>query len=229
MASVLIVGAIPSGLAGTVTSVNGLYVIRFFIGILGGESEFTSYLPNSLRFTDFCSHSECSATFVPCLAWTTAFFDKNIVGTANGLVGGWGNMGGGVTFIVMVALFQSLVDQRGFTPAAAWRTSFAVVPVPILLFVAFITLYYGTDCPAGDWSARHTLPASAIAAKMGHLSQLDPSERRVVESKMAEKTQARTTVQEAKDDDDEIRNFTRYPPIVSNTECFSIFSGYVRS
>lgn len=36
MAAVLIVGAIPSGLAGTVTNANGLYVIRFFIGILGG-------------------------------------------------------------------------------------------------------------------------------------------------------------------------------------------------
>lgn len=49
MAALLIIGAIPSGLAGTVTSVGGLYTIRFFIGILGG-------------------------TFVPCQAWTTAFF-----------------------------------------------------------------------------------------------------------------------------------------------------------
>jgi NNP family nitrate/nitrite transporter-like MFS transporter len=51
MASLLVVGAIPSGLAGTIKSVSGLYTIRFFIGILGG-------------------------TFVPCQAWTTAFFDK---------------------------------------------------------------------------------------------------------------------------------------------------------
>ncbi len=72
MAGVLIAGAIPSGLAGTISNANGLYIIRFFIGILGG-------------------------TFVPCLAWTTSFFDKNIVGTANALVGGWGNMGGGAT------------------------------------------------------------------------------------------------------------------------------------
>jgi NNP family nitrate/nitrite transporter-like MFS transporter len=69
-----IIGAIPSGLAGTVKSAGGLYTIRFFIGILG-------------------------ATFVPCLAWTTIFFDKNVVGTANALVGGWGNMGGGATFV----------------------------------------------------------------------------------------------------------------------------------
>lgn len=33
MAGILIVGAIPSGLAGTVTSYQGLLVIRFFIGM----------------------------------------------------------------------------------------------------------------------------------------------------------------------------------------------------
>lgn len=65
MAVLLILGAIPSGLAGTANSAGSLYVIRFFIGILGG-------------------------TFVPCQAWTSAFFDKNCVGTANAFVGGWG-------------------------------------------------------------------------------------------------------------------------------------------
>ena len=50
---------------------SGLYVSRFFIGILGGS-------------------------FVPCQVWTTGFFDKNVVGTANSLTGGLGNMGGGI-------------------------------------------------------------------------------------------------------------------------------------
>jgi MFS family permease len=53
MASLLIIGAIPSGLAGTVSTANGLYIVRFFIGILGG-------------------------TFVSCQAWITVFFDKNV-------------------------------------------------------------------------------------------------------------------------------------------------------
>lgn len=65
MASLLVLGAIPSGLAGTAHSASTLYALRFFIGILG-------------------------ATFVPCQAWTSIFFDKNCVGTANALVGGWG-------------------------------------------------------------------------------------------------------------------------------------------
>lgn len=68
MAGLLLIGAIPSGLAGTAHSAGTLYVLRFFIGILGG-------------------------TFVPCQAWTSAFYDKNCVGAANAFVGGWGNMG----------------------------------------------------------------------------------------------------------------------------------------
>ena len=33
MAGILVIGAIPSGLAGTVKSAQGLYVVRFFIGL----------------------------------------------------------------------------------------------------------------------------------------------------------------------------------------------------
>ena len=65
MAWLLILGAIPSGLAGVAHNAQSFYVLRFFIGILG-------------------------ATFVPCQAWTSAFFDTSCVGTANALVAGWG-------------------------------------------------------------------------------------------------------------------------------------------
>jgi NNP family nitrate/nitrite transporter-like MFS transporter len=104
MAALLVIGAIPSGLAGTVTSAGGLYTIRFFIGILGG-------------------------TFVPCQAWTTVFFDKAVVGRANALVGGWGNSGGGFTFIIMLATFNRL-RADGLSSHSAWRAAFAIVPVP---------------------------------------------------------------------------------------------------
>ncbi|GAA5887928.1 hypothetical protein JCM6882_000805 [Rhodosporidiobolus microsporus] len=175
MASILVIGAIPSGLAGTISSASGLYAIRFFIGILG-------------------------ATFVPCLAWTTAFFDKSIVGTANSFVGGWGNLGGGVTFVVQVAVFQAFVDG-GMSHHSSWRAAFAVVPVPILLITAALTFFFGTDHPAGKWSARHTLPATAIAARQGHLAQLDASERAVVERKMREKAAGQGHVQGVEEND----------------------------
>jgi NNP family nitrate/nitrite transporter-like MFS transporter len=68
----LLAGAIPTAMAGLVTTPTGIIVLRFFIGVLG-------------------------ASFVPCQVWSTGFFDKNVVGTANGLAGGWGNAGGGIT------------------------------------------------------------------------------------------------------------------------------------
>jgi len=71
-AGVLLAGSIPTVLAGTVHSATGLIVLRFFIGILGGS-------------------------FVPCQVWSTGFFDKNVVGTANALMAGIGNAGGGIT------------------------------------------------------------------------------------------------------------------------------------
>lgn len=92
MAGILVIGAIPSGLAGTVTSAGGLYAIRFFIGILG-------------------------ATFVPCQAWTTCFFDKSVVGRANALVGGWGNAGGGVVFLAQTG--RTFPSSTLLTPAVA--------------------------------------------------------------------------------------------------------------
>ncbi|GAA96346.1 uncharacterized protein L969DRAFT_88790 [Mixia osmundae IAM 14324] len=168
MASLLIIGAIPSGLAGTAHNAHTLYVLRFFIGILGG-------------------------TFVPCQAWTTCFFDKNVVGTANALVGGWGNAGGGATFAIMVALYTRLLKDT--TPHVAWRAAFAAVPVPVLFFVAALTLIFGPDHPAGKWSQRHTTPASAIAMKHGHQPQLDHSERAVIENKMTTDKEAQPGVQ----------------------------------
>ncbi|THH10728.1 hypothetical protein EW146_g8278 [Bondarzewia mesenterica] len=158
MAALLVLGAIPSGLVGTVSSAGGLYTVRIFIGILGG-------------------------TFVPCQAWTTAWFDKSVVGRANALVAGWGNVGGGVTFAVMVALYQRLLSD-GLSPHSAWRASFAIIPVPILLIVAILTLIFGTDHPAGKWSQRHKTPATALAAIHGHEAHLDRSEAARQKGKM---------------------------------------------
>ncbi|KAG2156770.1 nitrate transporter [Suillus bovinus] len=138
MAGLLIIGAIPSGLAGTVSTASGLYIVRFFIGILGG-------------------------TFVSCQAWNTVFFDKNVVGRANALGGGWGNSGGGFTFIIMIALFNQLLAD-GMSPHVAWRVAFAIVPVPILLSVAAAVLIFGTDHPAGKWSDRYTAVSTALPA-----------------------------------------------------------------
>ena len=45
---------------------------------------------------------------------------------------------------------------------SSWRVAFAIVPVPILFFVAALTLVFGTDCPAGRWRDRHPLSSRAV-------------------------------------------------------------------
>jgi len=79
----------------------------------------------------------------------------------------------------MVSLYDQL-RKAGLSQHNAWRASFAVVPVPILLFVAVLTLVFGTDHPAGKWSERHTLRATAVAVAKGHELVVDKGEEDVL-------------------------------------------------
>ncbi|XHG06965.1 hypothetical protein AWENTII_010136 [Aspergillus wentii] len=125
----LLCGSIPTAMAGLVTTPKGLIALRFFVGILGG-------------------------TFVPCQVWCTGFFDKKIVGTANSLAAGWGNSGGGITYFVMPAIYDSLVHTSGLPPHKAWRVSY-VVPFIIIVSLALCMLFTCEDTPTGKWSERH--------------------------------------------------------------------------
>ncbi|KAJ3267851.1 hypothetical protein HK104_005590, partial [Borealophlyctis nickersoniae] len=120
MAVILVCGAVPVGLTGLVSGGTGLVTVRFFMGVLG-------------------------AAFVPCQYWTTTFFSKKIVGTANAVAGGWGNMGGGATFLIMPHVFAGLVSA-GLSSSAAWRVAL-VVPVGICWFAAAMCFFLGTDKP----------------------------------------------------------------------------------
>lgn len=143
-AACLLLGAIPTALAGTISSVAGLYVIRFFIGILGGS-------------------------FVPCQVWSTGFFDKNVVGTANALTGGWGNAGGGITYFVMPAIFDSLVKNQHRSTHSAWRIAF-VVPFIIIVATATCLLLLCSDTPTGKWEDRHMAVQQRLQAHGVHAS-----------------------------------------------------------
>ena len=128
-AGILLVGAIPTALAGTVTTPQGLIVLRFFVGILGGS-------------------------FIPCQVWTTGFFDKSVVGTANALAAGFGNAGSGITYFVMPAIFNSLVHRQGLTEHVAWRVAF-VVPFILITATAVAMILTCPDTPTGKWSSRN--------------------------------------------------------------------------
>jgi NNP family nitrate/nitrite transporter-like MFS transporter len=59
-------------------------------------------------------------------------FNTKIVGTANAIVGGWGNLGGGFTFLLMPGLFQ-LMKVIGADEFLAWKIA---VVIPALLCIA---------------------------------------------------------------------------------------------
>lgn len=136
-AGCLLLGSIPSVLAGAVTNAKGLLAVRFFVGILGGS-------------------------FVPCQVWSTGFFDKNVVGTSNSLTAGFGNAGGGVTYFLMPAIFDSLVHQSGLAPHKAWRVAF-IVPFIIIVATAITLLLVCPDTPTGKWSERHLAAQQHLA------------------------------------------------------------------
>jgi NNP family nitrate/nitrite transporter-like MFS transporter len=64
----LCVGSIPAALIGTVQSLAGFCAVKVTVAILTG-------------------------TLVSSLFWSSQMFTKEIVGTANGLVGGWADLG----------------------------------------------------------------------------------------------------------------------------------------
>ncbi|KAK5635459.1 hypothetical protein RRF57_011171 [Xylaria bambusicola] len=134
-AGVLLVGAIPLGLAPLVHDATSLYISRFFLGILGGS-------------------------FVPCLVWCTGFFDKNVVGSANALAGGWGNAGGGITYFIMPAVFDSF-KARGYSDGPAWRLTF-IVPLIVVIVTGVSMILLCPDTPTGKWSERHLHAEKAL-------------------------------------------------------------------
>jgi NNP family nitrate/nitrite transporter-like MFS transporter len=126
MGVVLMCASIPTACTGLVNSAAGLAILRFFIG-LGGS------------------------TFVMCQFWSTRMFTKEVAGTANALVGGWGNLGGGVTQIVMGSVLFPLFKAFGLSAEGAWRTV-CIVPAVVAFFTGFIIMKISDDCPKGNYS-----------------------------------------------------------------------------
>ncbi|KAL9618869.1 MAG: hypothetical protein Q9160_006459 [Pyrenula sp. 1 TL-2023] len=102
---------------------------RFFVGILGGS-------------------------FVPCQVWSTGFFDKSVVGTSNAITAGLGNAGGGITYFLMPTIYESFVADQGLKPHVAWRVTF-IVPFICIVVTAITMLLVCPDTPTGKWSERH--------------------------------------------------------------------------
>lgn len=142
MSVILCAASIPTACTGLVNSATGLAVLRLFIGIAG-------------------------STFVMCQYWSSRMFAKEVVGTANALVGGWGNLGGGVTQLVMgtmlFPLFKVFFDGDA---EKAWRW---VCVIPAVVGFCFgVTIYFiSDDAPKGNYAEMKkngTMPEVSAAA-----------------------------------------------------------------
>src|SRR5690606_3638686 len=81
------------------------------------------------------------ASFVITQYHTSIMFAPNIVGTANATTAGWGNLGGGVTQIVMPLIFAFMISL-GANQLLGWRL--AMIAPGVILFLTGIAYYYLT-------------------------------------------------------------------------------------
>ena len=89
------------------------------------------------------------ASFVITQYHTSIMFAPNVVGTANATTAGWGNLGGGVTQLVMPLIF-ALMITFGVNQFLGWRL--AMVVPGVILFLTGIAYYYLTqDAPNGNF------------------------------------------------------------------------------
>ena len=120
----LIIGSLPVFLVGLAHNYETFLLFRLAIGVIGASFVVTQY-------------------------HTSMMFAPNIKGTANAITGGWGNLGGGVTNMVMPLIFACIVGF-GYTAEMAWRYSM-IVPGIFMLIIAFLYWKYTKDTPAGNF------------------------------------------------------------------------------
>ncbi|GAA4730625.1 MFS transporter [Flavisolibacter ginsenosidimutans] len=120
----LLIGSLPVFFVGLAKDYTTFLLFRAAIGLIG-------------------------ASFVVTQFHTSMMFAKNIKGTANAVAGGWGNLGGGVTNMVMPLIFAAIV-AAGFTKGEAWRYAM-IVPGAMMLIVAFLYYKFTKDTPIGNY------------------------------------------------------------------------------
>ena len=136
----LLVGSLPVFFVGLAHSYTTFLLFRLAIGVIG-------------------------ASFVITQFHTSMMFAPKIKGTANAVTGGWGNLGGGVTNMVMPLIFAAIVGF-GYTKAEAWRYAM-IVPGTMMLIIAWIYYKYTKDTPNGNYDE--------IGYKKGESSKTDYS------------------------------------------------------
>lgn len=122
--ALLVICAIPVYLVGLAHSYETFLLFRLAIGVIGASFVITQY-------------------------HTSVMFAPSIKGTANAVAGGWGNLGGGITNMLMPVIFVGIVGL-GYTKGEAWRLAM-IVPGTLLLICAFLYYKFTKDTPAGNY------------------------------------------------------------------------------
>lgn len=120
----LIVGAIPVIMIGFSHSYETFIIARLAIGAIGASFVITQY-------------------------HTSAMFGSNVIGSANAIAAGWGNLGGGLAQIIMPLIFAGFV-ALGFTNSLAWRYSM-IIPGAAMILMGFIYYKFTQDTPEGNF------------------------------------------------------------------------------
>ncbi len=147
--ALLLAGSVPVMCVGFAHSYTSFLLFRLAIGMIGASFVITQY-------------------------HTTIMFAPNIVGTANATAAGWGNLGGGVTQVVMPLIFGGFVSA-GFATWASWRLSMVFSGV-LLLLTGVAYFFFTQDTPTGDWKTR---PQHA-RSNAGHVFMESLKDRRVL-------------------------------------------------
>lgn len=90
------------------------------------------------------------ASFVITQYHTSVMFAPNVIGTANATTAGWGNLGGGVTQMVMPLVFAAFVGL-GYSEMVSWRLAM-IVAGAVLLLTGIAYYFVTTDLPDGNYS-----------------------------------------------------------------------------
>ncbi len=146
----LLVGSLPVMGIGLAHSYESFLLFRLGIGVIGASFVITQY-------------------------HTSVMFAPNCVGTANATSAGWGNLGGGVTQMVMPLVLAAFVGL-GYTEFISWRLS--MVLAGAVCFLTGIAYFFFTqDLPNGNFKelrARGELPEKTKSKGSFKLAAKDP-------------------------------------------------------
>ena len=121
----LILGSFPVMLIGLSQNFETFVIFRLLIGVIGASFVITQY-------------------------HTSVMFASNVVGTANATTAGWGNLGGGVTQLLMPLVMTGVLFFVA-NEELGWRVAM-VIPGVALFLMGIVYYKFTQDAPEGDFA-----------------------------------------------------------------------------